>query len=57
MVIRKEPIRVTLNPKKLSQEDTVTNVELGNQHKTPRHFWNKEDYEGDTNKNNSFTDN
>ena len=54
LVIRKEPIRVTVNPRKLSQEDTVTNVEKCSQHKTPRHFWNKEYDEGDTNENNSL---
>ena len=54
--IRKEHIRDTVNPRKISQEDTVTDVEKGIQHKKYRPFQNKEDYEGDTDKNNIFTD-
>ena len=30
--------------------------EKGSQHKTPRKFWNKEDYEDNTDGNNYFTD-
>ena len=35
---------------------TVTDTEKGIQPKTPRPFWNKKDYEGDTNEKNCFTD-
>ena len=34
--LRKEPIRDTVNPRKRSQEDTVTDVGKGGQHKTPQ---------------------
>ena len=56
MVLRKEPIGDTANPRKISQEYTVTDVEKGSQHKTPRLFQNKEEYEGDTDEKNRFTD-
>ena len=55
MVLRKEPIGGTVNPIKRSQEDTVTDEEKCVQHNTPQTFLNKEDYEGDTDENNSFT--
>ena len=55
-VQRKEPIRDTVNPRKISQEDNVADSEKGSQHKTPQPFWNKEDYEVDTDERNCFTD-
>ena len=55
-VIRKEPIIDTVNSRKISQEDTVTHVEKGSQHKTPQTFLDKEDYECDTDEKNIFTD-
>ena len=55
LVLRKEPIRDTVNLRKISQEDTVIYPEKGSQHKTSRPFRNKEDYEGDTNEKNSYT--
>ena len=55
LVLRKELILDTFNPRKISQEDTIIDLEKGSQHKTSRPFWNKEYYEGDTDKNNLYT--
>ena len=54
LVLRKEPIRDTVNPRKISHGDTLIDTEKGSQHKTPRPFKNKEDYEGDTDENNCY---
>ena len=56
MVLRRELIGYTVNHRKTSQEDTEIDPEKFIQHKTPQIFRNKEDYEGDTNKNNLYTD-
>ena len=56
LVLKKETIGYTVNPRKISQEDTVTDTEKGIQHKTPRPFQNKEYYEGDTNEKKCFID-
>ena len=55
--IKKEPIRDTVNPRQIPQEDTVTDVEKYNINKTPPPFLNKVNYEGDIDENNYFTDN
>ena len=47
-VIRKEPIRDTVNPRKISKEGTVTDVEKYSYYKTLPFFRHKVDYEGDT---------
>ena len=52
MVIIKESIGDTFNPRKISKEDTVTNLEKCSLNKTPPYFLHKVDYEGDTNENN-----
>ena len=57
MVIRKGPIGDTINPKKISKEDTVTNVERDSLHKTLPHFRQKVDYKSDTYENKHFYDN
>ena len=56
MVLGKNPIGDTVNPKKIAQEDTVTDVGKCIHHKKPRPSWDKEYYEGDTDKKNRFTD-
>ena len=56
MVIRKEPIEDTVNPKGISQDDNVNEVETYSHHKTHWTFRDKWYYEGDTNGKNSFTD-
>ena len=44
----------TVNRRKISQDDTITDAEKVSQHKTPRPFRNKEDHEGDINEKNHF---
>ena len=56
MVIIKESIGDTFNPRKISKEDTVTNLEKCSLNKTPPYFLHKVDYEGDTNENNRCYD-
>ena len=56
MVIRKEPIGDTVNPRILSQEDNVTDNEKVYLRKTTQTFRNKVDYEGDTDEKSRFTD-
>ena len=41
MVLRGVPIGYNVNPRKISQEDTVTDAEKGSQHKTFQPFLNK----------------
>ena len=55
-VIRKEPIEDTVNPRKISKEDTVTDLEKDSLHKTPPYFLHKLYYEGDTDENNCCSD-
>ena len=50
LVIRKEFIVGTVNPRKVSKGDAVTDVEKYSLHKTPPCFQHKVDYEDDTNK-------
>ena len=56
MVLRKEPIGDTANPRKISQEYTVIDPGKGSQHETSRPFQDKEYYEGDTDEDNCYTD-
>ena len=54
-VIRKETIREPVNPRKRTKEDTVTDVEKDSIKKPP-YFRHKVGYRGDTDKNNSCSD-
>ena len=56
LVIRKKYIGDTVNPRKRSKDDTVTDVEKYSLHKTPPSFWHNADYEGDTYENNRCSD-
>ena len=48
LIIRKEPIREPVNPRKRAKEGTINDVEKSSLEKTPPSFLNKVDYEGDT---------
>ena len=54
-MLRKEAIRDIVNPKNRSQEYNKIDKK-GSQHKTSVPFWNKKDYECDTNEINSYTE-
>ena len=55
-VLRNELIGDTVNPRKISQESNVIDIEIDSQHKTPQTFLNREYYEVDADKDNRFTD-
>ena len=56
LILRKEPIPETVNPRKIDHEDYLMPPEKESPHKMSRPFRRKEDYEGDINEENRNTD-
>ena len=49
MIIRKQPIKEPVNPRKNTKDDTIPDIEKSIPKETPPSFRNKVDCEGDTN--------
>ena len=56
LIIRKEPIREPVNPRKREKEDIITDVEKASPKKTPQFFQHKVEYKGDKNDKNHGSD-
>ena len=56
MIIRKQPIKEQVNPRKRSKEINLTDIEKGSPIETPPFISHKVDYKGDTNEKNNGSD-
>ena len=48
-IIRKQPVKESVNPRKREKQINLTDVEKGSPKETLPTFWHNVDYEGDTN--------